>query len=298
MVEENSIVTIKKIEKPNKVYNLHVEDNHNYFAENLNVSNCHTFKAKSLSSIMEKLDTCKYRWGFTGTLSNDDAVHELLLQGLFGSVYRTITTSELIEQGYAAELKIKPLILKYSDADRKLSKNLDYPAEIDFIIRHESRNKAILNLTKVLKGNSLVLFHRVEHGKSLYDLFKKNMNRKIFLVHGGVDTVDREIIRRIVENESDAIIIASYGTMSTGTNIINLHNVVFASPTKGKIRVLQSIGRGLRKGAEKSAVNLYDIVDDISWKSYQNFALRHFLKRVEYYNQESFTYTLSSYSLE
>lgn len=257
----------------------------------------HQFKAKSLTNIMEKLHVCPYRFGFTGTLDGS-LTNETTLVGLFGPVKQVTTTTKLMEQGHVAELKIKNLILQYTPEIRKQCKDYDYQTEIDFLVRYEPRNKFITNLSMSLKGNSLVLYQFVDkHGKVLYDMIsKKNTDRKIFFIHGGVDAEDREEVRAIVEKENDAIIVASYGTFSTGINIRNLHNVVFASPTKSRIRTLQSIGRGLRTTEGKNNVTIYDIADDLKYKTHTNFTLQHLVERLEIYNSENFNYKI--YNME
>ena len=147
-----------------------------------------------------------------------------------------------------------------------------------------------------MKGNSLLLFQYVDkHGKVLYDMIRNADNigeRKVFFVYGGTDTETREEIRKITETETDSIIVASYGTFSTGVNIRNLHNVIFASPSKSRVRNLQSIGRGLRLGNNKTKATLYDIADDLRYKNHMNFTLRHFVERTKIYNEEKFTYKL------
>jgi hypothetical protein len=180
-----------------------------------------------------------------------------------------IKTDDLIKQGYLSKLKIKVLLLKHEP--QKID---DYEQEVQYLINHERRNKFIRNLVVDLKGNTLVLFNRVEtHGKPLYELINtgEGENRKVFFIHGGVDTEERELVRKITEEESNAIIVASYGTFSTGINIKRLHNVVFASPSKSRIRNLQSIGRVLRKGKEKVSATLYDIADDMTHNNKRNY---------------------------
>ena len=257
----------------------------------------HLFKAKSLTNIMNKMHMTKYRHGFTGTLDGTQT-HRLILEGLFGSVNKVTSTKELMEKKTLAKLKIKCIVLQYPDAECKFMKDQNYQDEVDLIVRDERRNKFILNLTTHLKGNTLVLFQFVEkHGAVLYDMMK-DLNRKVFYVHGGTDTQTREEIREITENEKNAIIVASYGTFSTGINIRNLHNVVFSSPSKSRIRVLQSIGRGLRTTNDKTGATLIDIADDFTWKSKQNFTLRHFMERINIYNEEEFDYTIKNLKIE
>lgn len=259
----------------------------------------HLFKAKSLTSIMDKLVDCRYRFGFTGTLDGTNT-HKLVLEGIFGPVRKVITTKELIDKKHLAEFMIKGIVLSYPDEVRKMmSRANDYQSEMDYIVRLEARNKFIKNLALSLEGNTLLLFQFVEkHGKVLYDAINKECkDRKVFFVSGSVDGDEREEIRKIVETETNAIIVASFGTFSTGVNIKNLHNIIFGSPSKSRIRNLQSIGRGLRKSDSKTAATLYDIADDMSWKSRKNYTLLHFMERIKTYNEEKFKYKIYKVNL-
>ena len=255
----------------------------------------HTFKAKSLTAIMTKLINCDVRIGTTGTL-DDSKVNKLVLEGLFGPVFKVITTKELIDRKQLADFKIKCIVLKYPEAVCKAVKGFTYPDEMNFLTQHEGRNQFIVDLALNLKGNSLILFTYVEkHGKILFEsLTNKDKKRKIFFIHGGVEAEDREAVRHITEKENDAIIVASYGTFSTGVNIRNLHNIIFASPTKSRIRSLQSIGRGLRLGDNKDTAVLYDIADDLRYGPYTNFTLKHYEERVKIYSEERFVFTTSN----
>ena len=177
----------------------------------------------------------------------------------------------------------------------------NFEEEVQYIITHNRRNNFIKNLALDLKGNTLILFARVEgHGLPLYELINKNKspNQKVFFVHGGVDAQEREQVREITEREENAIIIASYGTFSTGINIKRLYNVIFASPSKSRIRNLQSIGRVLRKGNKKTSATLYDIADDISYKSRRNYTLNHLIERIKVYNEENFNYDIVNIPLK
>ena len=254
----------------------------------------HLFKSKSLVSIMTKLEHAKYRYGFTGTLDGTQT-HKWVLEGLFGQSYKVTRTDELIKEGHLSQLDIQCLVLKHPS-----QKFETYQDEIEYLITHEQRNKFITNLSLDLKGNTLVLFSRVEaHGAVLYEKINKNKrgNRKVFFVHGGVDTEQRELIREITEKEKNAIIVASYGTFSTGINIKRLHNIVFASPSKSRIRNLQSIGRVLRKGSDKEKATLYDIADDCTYNERTNYTLNHFIERIKIYNEENFNYEIITIQL-
>ena len=255
----------------------------------------HLFKSKSLVSIMTKLHHAKYRFGFTGTLDGTQT-HKCVLEGLFGPAYKVTRTDELMKEGHLSKLDIQCLVLKHP-----AQKFETYEDELQYIISHEQRNRFITNLTLDLKGNSLVLYSRVEtHGAILYDLINisKRGNRKVFFVHGGVDTEERELIREITEQEKNAIIVASYGTFSTGINIKNLHNIIFASPSKSRIRNLQSIGRVLRKGSNKVKALLFDIADDCSYRSRKNYTLNHLIERIKIYNEENFNYEIITIQLK
>jgi len=252
---------------------------------------CHLFKAKSLTSIMSKLKEARYRIGTTGTL--DGALtHKLVIEGLFGPVKDVTTTKELMDKDILSELKIDCILLDYNDEDKKLVSHLKYPDEMKWLVTNERRNTFISRLSASTTGNTLVLFQFVEnHGKHLYEKIKlENPNKKVFLIHGGIETDDRERVRGIAEKEKDAIIVASYGTFSTGINIRNLHNIIFASPSKSRIRILQSIGRQLRKHESKKVAKLYDIGDNLQWKKKMNHTLRHFFERIKIYKIEGFSF--------
>lgn len=259
----------------------------------------HQFKAKSLTSVMEKLTDVRYRIGTTGTLDNKK-IHRLVLEGIFGPVHRVTTTKALMDSSRLANLNITCLLLKYDDITRQGRKNNNYQDEMDFIVTNDKRNNFIRNLAVKSTGNTLVLFQYVEkHGKVLHEMIKEKVheNRKVFFVYGGTETSDREAIRHICEGEEDAIIIASFGTFSTGINIPSIENVIFASPSKSKIRNLQSIGRGLRLKDGKTECNLYDIADDLHWKSWKNHTLNHFAERIKTYSEEQFNYKIVEVNL-
>ena len=251
----------------------------------------HMFKAKSLTGIMTKMHHCKYRFGLTGTLDGTQT-HQLVLEGLFGAVEKVVTTKQLIDKNTLAKLKIKCVILKHQEIREKMT----YAEELEYLVTNEKRTDFVVNLLRHLNGNTLCLFQLVEkHGKILNDKMKGSEN--VYFVYGGTDTSEREKIRGLVEKHTKSTTIASYGTFSTGINIRNIHNIVLASPSKSKIRVLQSIGRGLRTSSDKDSVLVYDIADDISYNERRNFTLNHFTERLNIYNEEQFDYDISKVKL-
>ena len=250
------------------------------------VDECHTAKAATITRIMEAATNATIKIGFTGTL-DDCTMNQNILLGMFGDVYRTATTKELMDRGILSTLVVNSITLKH------LGKIpiMEYAEEIDYLVSCQRRNNLIVNLSAGLSGNSLILFERVEkHGKVLYkQLQEKYPDKDVYLIYGGVKSGKREEIRKVLEHKENAIIIASYQTFQAGINIKKLHNVIFASPSKSKIRVFQSIGRGLRTHSTKSEAVLYDISDDLrSNRKMLNHTLRHFKARLEMYINEKF----------
>jgi len=253
---------------------------------------CHLYKAKSLTTLLSKLKNAYYRFGTTGTL-DDSKTHKLVIEGLFGPTIKVVTTKELIDKNILANLKINCLVLSHDDEKKKEVKRVKYQEEIDWLVKSKERNEFICELSAKLKGNTLILFNYVEkHGKLLYEMIPEFTDKEIYFIHGKTDVEDREMIRKYLDLNDNCVLIASYGTCSTGINIKNIHNIIFASPSKSVIRVLQSIGRGLRISSSKDKATLYDVSDDLSWKSYENHTLKHLHERIKIYTNEKFNYEL------
>lgn len=262
------------------------------------VDEAHQAKAKSITGIMEKATLTPHRFGFTGTLDGT-LTNKMTLEGLFGKVFKPTTSKELMDRNDIAQLKTKCLVLKHSDVHCQHIKKFKYKDEINFINASEARNKFIRNLAISMTSNCLVTFQYIKHGKALFEMIQKKADpsRKIFFVAGSTTKEVREEVRTITEKERNAIIVASLGVFAVGINIRNLDNIIFASPSKARIRILQSIGRVLRKGDHQSFATLYDIVDDLSWKSRKNYSLQHFLERIKIYSSEKFDYDLFNIAL-
>lgn len=256
------------------------------------VDEAHTSDAKVIRRIVESCKNASVRIGTTGTLKDDNSnsVHSLVLEGLFGPRHVTITTAEMIERKISADLRIKVLLLKHSPLATKHS----YQSEIDSIVDDSARNTFLAKLVGKLSGNTLVLFNYVErHGKPLYnEIVRLNPNRPVYYISGESSLEDRENIKRVAQEKNDCIFVCSYGTFSTGISIKQIHNIIFASPYKSKVKILQSIGRGLRKLGNK-ILTVYDIADDYGSNSY---SMKHLAERIKLYIREKLNYHIINMS--
>lgn len=260
----------------------------------------HLASGTEITSILEKCVNAEYRIGVTGTL-NGQKIHSLQLESLFGVVKKAITTKELMDNNQVTNLEIKCLVLKYPEEIAKLTQKLKYQEEIAYLILNKERNKFIKNLTLSLKGNTLLLYQFVEtHGDVLYEMISNSKHAKdkvVYYINGSIKAEEREIIRKAMETQDNVILIGSVGTVSTGTNIKNLHNIIFASPSKSRVRNLQAIGRVLRLNDNKDKAILYDLADDLRYKKHQNYTILHFKERIKIYNEEKFNYKLINIEL-
>jgi len=254
------------------------------------VDECHLAKAKSLTGIMTKLHDCKYRIGTTGTLDGSE-IHQLVLEGLFAKHKEITTTSQLVKDKHLSNLHIKCLVLQHPKENRGRK---TYQEEMEYLATNRKRNLFISKLAATLDGNTLILAQYIEKQLVPLCLIIKELceDRTVHLIYGATPTEDREKVRELVEKEKNAIIVASYGVFSMGINIKRLHNIIFASPYKSQIKVLQSIGRGLRLAEDKTECNLFDIADDMSYNKNRNFTLKHLEERVKIYSKQEFDYEI------
>ena len=238
---------------------------------------------------MTKLHDCQYRIGTTGTLDGSE-IHQLVLEGLFAKHKEVTTTAQLVKQKYLSNLNIRCLVLNHVKTNKR---QRTYQEEMDYLSKSPSRNNFICKLALSQDGNTLILAQYINQLQTLTLALKDHTkDRKVFFVYGATEAVERDNIRGIVEQENDAIIVASYGVFSMGINIKRLHNIIFASPYKSQIKVLQSIGRGLRLTVDKTECNLFDIADDLSYNNKSNYTLKHFQERIEIYSQQEFSYEI------
>jgi len=260
----------------------------------------HMVKAQSLTVICEKMVNAEWRLGATGTL-DEWKTHHIVMEGLVGKIYRITKTSTLIDKGILSPLKIYNYIFEYPKQECELfnamrgaqgNKQLAYQMEIKYVYNHKKRNNGVCKLVSLLKQNSLVLFTRIEHGKMLHKRISeltKGIN-KVFYIDGSTSAEEREDIRAQFERDSNCIGVASVQVFGVGINIKNVHNIILVAGGKSKIRILQAIGRGLRKHTSKINLNVIDIIDDLRFGKKSNFLYLHFKHRLKFYEDEKFLF--------
>lgn len=263
------------------------------------IDECHTAKGQSIQTIAEMMTDCPLKAGFTGTL-DETGVNQLVLESVFGVVRQFVTTRDLMDKGIVAQLKIRGTTLKYSEEDRAIVAQMSYQEEMKFIENHAGRTEFIGKMVSKLKGNTLVLFTKREHGERLAAAIQKHSpHKRVTILHGANSTAIQRLneSKKIDVSNEEECLVCSYGTFSTGVSMRNIHHLVFGAGSKGRIRNMQSIGRGLRVSKTKFSVTLWDIVDDLSTVSKKtgkvtrlNHSVRHFLIRVKYYDEEKFDY--------
>jgi superfamily II DNA or RNA helicase len=253
---------------------------------------CHTFSGECLEKIGKNCTNAYSRVGLTGTLKKDK-LHPLQVQQHFGPIRRIVTTKQLQDAGRAAKTQVHIIQLEHTTDDRK---NLDgeYQKEIEFLIGHPYRNKIIKGLAKTLKGNTLILFDRIDaHLKIVAKELQDEMpHKRVLIITGEVENDERNVIKAEMEVGEDIVLLASFGTVSTGVSIKRLHNLVFAHPSKSVIRILQSLGRLLRLHSSKDVANIYDIVDVMMYYGKINHAMRHGAERLGFYTEEQHPVTV------
>jgi superfamily II DNA or RNA helicase len=267
---------------------------------------CHLATGKSISSIISGLSNCMFKFGLSGSLK-DGKANIMQYVGMFGEIFKPVSTAQLMEDGQVTELKINSIFLRYPDEATIKMKGKTYQEEIKAITGYKRRNKWIAALAKRLAGkgeNAFVMFKLTAHGKELYQMIKDLGHEKVYYVSGEVSTETRNALKEMAENGKGIIIVASYGVFSTGISVKNLHHVILGHPVKSKIIVLQTIGRVLRKHADKSIATVWDIIDDMGVKPksantkkkyvHLNYALKHALERIQRYADEKFNYVMKT----
>jgi superfamily II DNA or RNA helicase len=222
------------------------------------------------------------KFGVTGTMP-ESKFDVWSIIGKLGPVLYVKPSHELRQEKFLTDVTVNILEIDYGRDTPPRSSNR-YRAEIEFLIRHEKRNDVIKKLAGKLSNNTLILVNYIEHGEILYDLLSSSLSKKVYFIRGSVDVEDREKIKAIIESSDDVICVAISAIFSTGVNIKNLHNIIFASGGKSFIRTVQSIGRGLRLHSTKTKLNIIDIADILTYSE------SHGLKRRDIYDKEKIQY--------
>jgi superfamily II DNA or RNA helicase len=273
--------------------------------ETVMIDECHLAAGKSIQSICSRLTNATKRIGFTGTIGNESKTNPLIIESALGPIRKFVTTKQLMDKGIVALLKIRCMVLRHPADDLQLLPGNTYNEERVFINHSARRTRWISGLIRALPGNTLVLFTNKDHGRNLHEEGLKAMadlDRRIFLRTGDDSMESRLEVKPYVETELGVVVYATYGILSTGVSWRNIDHIVFAGPTKGKIRVLQSIGRGLRISGRKWKVGLWDLSDDLLYHrekkpKKKNHGIRHLITRVMIYEEEQFDYRMEKHDI-
>ena len=269
------------------------------------VDEVHNAKSLSINSIMKKCINADYKYGFTGTMPKEQSdVYNII--GYIGPVLYEQISKNLIDKGVLSQIAIANLLLKYPSDMVERNKNRIYNEEVNTICTYSERNKVFEYLFKHMedKQNSIILCHLIDHLKLIESYLKNHLDSKytIYIIYGDIKPSERELIRKTMNEKSNVILLGTYSCLSTGLNINKLHNVIFASSYKSRIKVLQSIGRGLRLHESKSKMILYDLVDDMTWTTRtgsigKNHIYKHWEERLKYYDEQGFKYMTREFKL-
>lgn len=287
-----------------------VKKNEDYFKQFdvVMVDETHKAKANSIQKIMDKCWHCDYRFGLSGTIPKRGTVNRLSLMSAMGPLVTQVKANYLQDEGHIAKCKVLQIHMDYATDKQKesfafLSKNpLDrqrlFSLEQNFINENENRLDFVSHVVKKSKSNSLVLFHKISYGEKLYQKLREITDKTVYYVDGSINADLREEFKRRMEKNDDVIIVASYGTFSTGISIKNIHNIFFTESFKSEVIIRQSIGRGLRKHSAKTVVKIYDFIDDLRYKDddidWVNYIYRHGMERRKIYKEEKFPFDVQN----
>lgn len=272
------------------------------------VDETHKAKSQSIKDILAKCRNAHYRFGLSGTIPKDGSIDKLTLMSQTGPVITEVKAAYLQQEGHIAQCRVKVIEMDYApEATKKAFQELAqnryenkdvFQLEQNYIINNDARLDFIVNVISRIPRNSLVLFHRIEHGKKLYDALRQRSQKKVFYVDGGTDSDIREEYKKKMENGDEVVIVASYGTFSTGISIKKIHSVFFTESFKSEVIIRQSIGRGLRQHESKKEVIIVDFVDNLSTPDWDCYLYRHGLERQRIYNQEKFKFDVKKVTFD
>lgn len=266
------------------------------------VDETHKAKSASIKDILAKCRNAQYKFGLSGTLPKDGTLDKLTLMSQTGPVITEVKAAFLQKEGHIAGCKVKVIEMDYAPESTKIafqelaqnryeSKDV-FQLEQNFVVNNQARLDFIVDIIARVPRNSLVLFHRIEHGKKIYDALRSRSTKKVYYVDGGTDTDIREEHKKKMEAGDEIVIVASYGTFSTGISVKKIHNIFFTESFKSEVIIRQSIGRGLRQHESKSSVLIVDFVDNLCTPEWENYLYKHGQERQRIYRQEQFEYQI------
>jgi superfamily II DNA or RNA helicase len=271
------------------------------------VDEAHHTNSMSIKKIVAQCMHSRWRFGLTGTLTKRGTADYLTIQQFLGPLIVEISPSFLFDNNYATPVSIKIVVMDWLEkefkdklADLKLNNNnLEgnevYNLERKLVVESKKRLNYVVDFMSKTSKNSLVLFQSVkdEYGKQIWNLLReKNNEKEVFYVDGDTSEGLREEYKSRMASGNNKILIATYGTFSTGISINNLHNIFLVESYKSEVLIKQSLGRGMRQMEGKEKVNIIDFVDDFSSPKYQNYLMKHSEARIQIYKNESFEYKI------
>jgi superfamily II DNA or RNA helicase len=245
-------------------------------------------RGNNINKIFSLLKT-PHLFGFTGTMP-PSLIDQWNIVGKFGPINYEEKTIDLKNQTYISNFHVIILKIKHSNIpvfNDFSNPTLPYQEELDFLINSDYRNGIIVNLALKMPNNTIIMADRIQHGLLLEAKLKElnKDNRRIFFIRGSTEMEERETIRSVMNDNNDIIVIAISKIFSTGINIPNLHNVIFGSAGKAKIKIMQSIGRALRLHPTKKTANIFDVADNTK------YGKMHLKERKKLYEQEKYKVT-------
>ena len=272
------------------------------------VDETHKAKSTSIKTILSKCVNAEYRYGLSGTIPKEGTLDRLTLMAFTGPLISEVNAYFLQQEGYIANCKVKVIEMDYAPPTAKKAfeelalnkyENKDvFQLEQNYIINSEPRLNFICKVIGKIPRNSLVLFHRIEHGKKIYEKLRQETGKAVYYVDGGTDKDIREEYKKKMEVGNNVVIVASYGTFSTGISIKKIHNIFFTESFKSEVIIRQSIGRGLRQHSSKSSVLIIDFVDDLCTEEWKNYLMKHSKARQRIYSEQRFEYEVKKFQFE
>ena len=271
------------------------------------VDESHQGSSKSIKEIISKCKDSKYRFGLSGTFTNRKSAEYLTIQQFLGPLVMEISPKFLFENKYATPVAIKVVKMDWLEEDLKQKLNELKKSKVDvegndifnlerkLVVQSEKRLKFVVDFIKKTSKNSLVLFQSVAdgYGRRIYDLLREvQADKEVFYIDGDTDPVQRDYFKSQMEKGNNKTLVASFGTLSTGVSIKNIHNIFLCESYKSEVLIKQSLGRGMRKLEGKEKVNIIDFVDDFSYDGNMNYLLKHSFERIEIYKREKFDYKI------